>query len=95
MLGRVRYSIQLFINVNKGVFGLIISCLPIKSYNVFNFNNFSTDWSFPLYGGGLGGGRSYVICFVIDALSIGVNLVIILYCICSTYLDDTLCHNIS
>jgi hypothetical protein len=43
MLGRVRYSIQLFINVNKGVFGLIISCLPIKSYNVFNFNNFSTD----------------------------------------------------
>jgi hypothetical protein len=90
MLGRVRYSIQLFINVNKGVFGLIISCLPIKSYNVFNFNNFSTDWSFPLYVGGRD-----VICFVIDVLSIGVNLVIILYCICSTVLDDTLCHNIS
>jgi hypothetical protein len=33
-----------------------------------------------------------VICFVIDVLSIGVNLVIILYCICSTDLDDTLCH---
>jgi hypothetical protein len=35
-----------------------------------------------------------VICFAIDVLSICVNLVIILCCICSTDLDDTLCHNI-
>ena len=37
-----------YINVNKGVLGLIISYLRIKSYNVFNYNNCSTDWSFPL-----------------------------------------------
>ena len=30
MLGRDRYIIQLFINVNKGVFGIIISYLRIK-----------------------------------------------------------------
>ena len=35
-------------NVNKGVFCLIISYLRIKSYNVLNYNNCSTDWSFPL-----------------------------------------------
>ena len=27
---------------------LIISYLRIKSYNVLNYNNCSTDWSFPL-----------------------------------------------
>jgi hypothetical protein len=37
-----------YINVNKGVFCLIISYLRIKSYNVLNYNNRSTDWSFPL-----------------------------------------------
>jgi hypothetical protein len=37
-----------YINVNKGVLCLIISYLRIKSYNVFNYNNCSTDWSFPL-----------------------------------------------
>ena len=37
-----------FYNVNKGVFCLIISYLQIKSYNVLNYNNCSTDWSFPL-----------------------------------------------
>ena len=37
-----------YINVNKGVFYLIISYLQIKSYNVLNSNNYSTDWSFPL-----------------------------------------------
>ena len=37
-----------YINVNKGVFYLIISYLRIKSYNVLNYNNCSTDWSFPL-----------------------------------------------
>jgi hypothetical protein len=38
-----------YINVNKGVFLLlIISYLWIKSYNVLNHNNCSTDWSFPL-----------------------------------------------
>ena len=37
-----------YINVNKGVFCLIISYLRIKSYNVLNYNNCSTDWSFPL-----------------------------------------------
>ena len=35
-----------YINVNKGVFCLIISYLRIKSYNVLNNNNCSTDWSF-------------------------------------------------
>ena len=34
--------------VNKGVFCLIISYLQIQSYNVLNYNNCSTDWSFPL-----------------------------------------------
>ena len=43
MLGRVRYIFQLFINVNKGVFGITISYLRIKSYNVLNFNNCSAD----------------------------------------------------
>jgi hypothetical protein len=37
-----------YINVNKGVFCLIISYFRIKSYNVLNYNNCSTDWSFPL-----------------------------------------------
>jgi len=37
-----------YINVNKGVFCLIIIYLRIKSYNVLNYNNCSTDWSFPL-----------------------------------------------
>jgi hypothetical protein len=37
-----------YINVNKGVFCLIISYLRIKSYNILNYNNCSTDWSFPL-----------------------------------------------
>ena len=37
-----------YINVNKGVFCLIISYLRIKSYNVLNYNNCSIDWSFPL-----------------------------------------------
>ena len=37
-----------YINVNKGVFCLIITYLRIKSYNVLNYNNCSTDWSFPL-----------------------------------------------
>ena len=32
----------------KGVFCLIISYLQIKSYNVLNYNNCSTDWPFPL-----------------------------------------------
>jgi hypothetical protein len=36
-----------YINVNKGAFCLIISYLRIKSYNVLNYNNCSTDWSFP------------------------------------------------
>ena len=39
-----------YINVNKGVFYKIISYLRIKSYNVLNYNNCSTDWSFPLKG---------------------------------------------
>jgi hypothetical protein len=38
----------IIINVNKGVFCLIISYLQIKSYNVLNYNNCSTDWPFPL-----------------------------------------------
>ena len=54
--GRLPYDrkFQIFIflirhnNVNKGVFCLIISYLQIKSYNVLNYNNCSTDWSFPL-----------------------------------------------
>ena len=39
-----------YINVNKGVFCLIINYLRIKSYNVLNYryNNCSTEWSFPL-----------------------------------------------
>jgi hypothetical protein len=36
------------INVNKGVFCLMISYLQIQSYNVLNYNNCSTDWPFPL-----------------------------------------------
>ena len=32
----------------KGVFCLIISYLQIKSYNILNYNNCSTDWPFPL-----------------------------------------------
>jgi hypothetical protein len=31
------------ININKGVFCLIINYLQIKSYNVLNYNNCSTD----------------------------------------------------
>ena len=54
--GRLHYDrkFQIFlfligcINVNKGVFCLIISYLRIKSYSVLNYNNCSTDWSFPL-----------------------------------------------
>ena len=53
--GRLHYDwkFQIFIflighiNVNKGVFCLIISYLQIKSYNVLNYNNCSTDWPFP------------------------------------------------
>jgi hypothetical protein len=37
-----------YINANKGVLCLIISYLRIKSYNVLNYNNCSTDWNFPL-----------------------------------------------
>ena len=33
----------------KVFFCLIISYLRIKSYNVLNYNNCSTDWSFPEY----------------------------------------------
>jgi hypothetical protein len=40
-----------YINVNKGVFCLIISYLRIKSYKVLNYNYCSTDWSFPLMKG--------------------------------------------
>ena len=36
------------INVNTGVFCLIISYLRIKSYKVLNYNNCSTDCSFAL-----------------------------------------------
>ena len=54
--GRLHYDrkFQIFIflighiNVNKGVFCLMISYLQIKSYNVLNYNNCSTDWPFPL-----------------------------------------------
>ena len=54
--GRLPYDrkFQIFIflighiNVNKGVFWLIISYLQIKSYNVLNYSNCSTDWPFPL-----------------------------------------------
>ena len=49
--GRLHYDrkFQIFIflighiNVNKGVFCLIISYLQIKSYNVLNYNNCSTE----------------------------------------------------
>ena len=52
--GRLHYDrkFQIFIflighiNVNKGVFCLMISYLQIKSYNVLNYNNCSTDWPF-------------------------------------------------
>ena len=37
-----------YINVNKGIFCLIISYLRIKSYNILKYNNCSTVWSFPL-----------------------------------------------
>ena len=37
-----------YINVNKGVFCLIISYLRIKSYNLLNYNNCSTHWTFSL-----------------------------------------------
>ena len=54
--GRLHYDkkFQIFIflighiNVNKDVLCLIISYLQIKSYNVLNYNNCSTDWPFPL-----------------------------------------------
>ena len=52
--GRLHYDrkFQIFIfligYINKGVFCFIISYLRIKSYNVLNYNNCSTDWSFPL-----------------------------------------------
>jgi hypothetical protein len=48
--GNSKYSYFLirYIKVNKGVFCLIISYLRMKSYNVLNDNNCSTDWSFPL-----------------------------------------------
>ena len=54
--GRLHYDrkFQIFIflighiNVNKGVFCLIVSYLQIKSYNVLNYINCSTDWPFPL-----------------------------------------------
>ena len=36
------------INVNTGVFCLIISYKRIKSYNELNYNTCSTDWSFAL-----------------------------------------------
>jgi hypothetical protein len=44
----IHISNLVHINVNKGVFCLIISYLRIKSYNVLNSNNCSTDWRFPL-----------------------------------------------
>ena len=34
--------------IKVGFFCLIISYLQIKSYNVLNYNNCSTDWPFPL-----------------------------------------------
>ena len=37
-----------YINVNKGVFCLIISYLRMKIYNVLNYNNCSIALSFPL-----------------------------------------------
>jgi hypothetical protein len=54
--GRLQYDrkFQIFIfligyiNVNTGVFCLIISYLRIKSYNALNYKNYSTEWSFPL-----------------------------------------------
>jgi hypothetical protein len=55
--GRLHYNrkFQIFIflighiNVNKGVFCLMNSYLQIKSYNVLNYNNCSTDWPFRLW----------------------------------------------
>jgi hypothetical protein len=44
----IHISNWVYINVNKGVFCLIISYLRIKNYIVLNYNNCSTDWSFPL-----------------------------------------------
>jgi hypothetical protein len=49
VIGRMLNNILIgHINVNKGVFCLIISYLQIKSYNVLNYSNCSTDWPFPL-----------------------------------------------
>jgi hypothetical protein len=39
----IHISNWVYNNVNKGVFCLIISYLRIKSYNVLNYNNCSTD----------------------------------------------------
>ena len=64
-MGWVRYIIQLFINVNKGAFGIIISYLRMQNNNVLNLDNWSTDWSFPLcvgVGGGVGEG-CYMLCY--------------------------------
>jgi hypothetical protein len=44
----VKKNFEIESNVNKGVLCLIISYLQIKSYNVLNYNNCSTDWPFPL-----------------------------------------------
>ena len=73
-----------YINVNKGVFCLIISYLRIKSYNVLNYNNCSTDWSFTLTTGYLiiliieG----YVGCFVplFYSIYVGFNVHMIVSC---------------
>ena len=49
--GNSKYSyfqLGILMLINKGVFCLIISYLQIKSYNVLNYNNCSTDWPFPL-----------------------------------------------
>jgi hypothetical protein len=46
--GIVCLEISFYINFNKAILCLIISYLRIKSYNVLNYNNCSTDWSFPL-----------------------------------------------
>ena len=37
-----------YVNVNRGVFCLIISYLRIKSYNVLSYDNCSTYWDFSL-----------------------------------------------
>ena len=55
-----------YINVNKGVFCLIISYLRIKSYNVLNYNNCSTDWSFPLRVNLLKNNLNSVCIFCVD-----------------------------